>query len=55
MSNEQCKELERRVKRKLEEMFSGADDQGMRLELCKAVIPAVFCTLQEYSRMTEGK
>ena len=53
MSNEQCKELERRVERKLEEMFSGADEQGIRLELCKAVIPTVICTLQEYFRMTE--
>ena len=52
LTNEQCHELENRVAAKLESMFAekGAD---INLELCKAVIPAIICTLNEYAQMQE--
>lgn len=52
LTNEQCHELENRVAAKLESMFAekGAD---INLELCKAVIPAIICTLNEYAEYTQ--
>lgn len=55
LTNDQCKELERRSIVKLQEMFAGNDDLAMSLELCKTVVPAIICTLNEYVRMTEEK
>ena len=53
-TNEQCHDLEGRVVAKLQDMFAG---KGLdtRLELCKAVVPAIICTLNEYARMQESK
>lgn len=54
LTNEQCHDLEKRVTAKLQDMFAGKD-ADVNLELCKAVIPAIICTLNEYVRMQESK
>ncbi len=54
LTNEQCHELENRVAAKLQDMFAGKDADA-NLELCKAVIPAIICTLNEYAQMQEQK
>lgn len=54
LTNEQCHELENRVAAKLQDMFTGKDADA-NLELCKAVIPAIICTLNEYAQMQEQK
>lgn len=50
LTNEQCRELERRVNSSLQDIFGSADSE-LRLSLCKMVVPAVICTLQEYEKM----
>lgn len=55
LTNDQCKELERRANSKLQDMFAEQSDSGISLELCKAVVPAIICTLREYVRMSEEK
>lgn len=52
LTNDQCKELERRTEAKLQEMLGGTDAE-LKLSLCKMVIPAIICTLREYDRMKE--
>lgn len=54
LTNEQCHELENRVAEKLQDMFAGKD-ADVNLELCKAVIPAIICTLNEYAQMQDQK
>lgn len=50
LTKEQCRELEHRVVEKMQDMFGG-DNSGLRLSLCKLLVPTVICTLQEYERM----
>jgi len=54
LTNEQCHDLENRVVEQLQAMFAGKD-ADTNLALCKAVIPAVICTLNEYARMQGQK
>ena len=52
LTSEQCKELERRVLEKLKEMYP---EDNLASTLRKVMVPAIICTLQEYSRMSEEK
>lgn len=54
LTNDQCHDLENRVVAKLQDMFAGKG-ADVNLELCKAVIPAIICTLNEYAQMQEQK
>lgn len=54
LTNEQCHDLENRVVTQLQAMFAGKDADA-NLALCKAVIPAVICTLNKYVRIQGQK
>ena len=53
LTNEQCKELERRTTERLQKMFAEQDGKEIQLAVCKMVVPAVICTLMEYEQLDQ--